>query len=197
MRESLDLSRPDDEPEPAFVQGLRAVRPLNPRLDRDRLMFLAGRRSAAATRRPGLWPMTAAVSWASSFALIGWVLARSPEVVVKTRVVEKVVQVPVEIVKVGPTRSERPTFPAPGVATPRASGTEWSPAGVGNETWTLFSSRSAVVDDLASAVAEVDPAGPSVAPSEVLPPVSYAEMRRELLPVGPSTSRAAGMLHWF
>ncbi len=81
---------PDPDFDPAAIEAsLRSLAPSRPAIDRDRILFEAGRASAGARSRPA-WPALAA---AAGFALVagveGALLATRPS----ARVVERVVVV--------------------------------------------------------------------------------------------------------
>lgn len=92
MYDPHDLTPPDGD----FTTRLRAVRPASPRLDRDRLMYLAGQRSTITGRKTNrLWPLATAASWAACAGLVALAFTRPPVVVTEVKIVERIVETPV------------------------------------------------------------------------------------------------------
>jgi hypothetical protein len=89
----------------ALAGALRGLTPGAGRLDRDALMFRAGRASAPRRRA---WPLATAASAAAALAL-GVLLWARPEL--PPRTVERVVYLPAEV---SPPASERPAVPPDG-----------------------------------------------------------------------------------
>lgn len=97
----------NDDYEQAFETHLRDFQPAMPALDRDQLMFRAGQKTVPRPQKT--WPALAIASWAVCAALLGVLIWRPAEVVTKTRVVERIVRVPVEPVdRTVPESSPKP-----------------------------------------------------------------------------------------
>jgi hypothetical protein len=108
------MSENNDEAVSALEQALSLLVPAGGRVDRDELMFRAGRASAPPPAR--LWPAAAAAASALA-VLFGAVLAVQPEARVVERVpyVEPAPAVPVaESVPGGHEATVRPSHTAPG-----------------------------------------------------------------------------------
>jgi len=184
---------PADE---AFEARLRAVRPPDARIDRDRLMYLAGRRSVAPPRRTRVRAFLAIVPWAACAVLAGLLLARPPKVVVETRVVERVIEVPKADVA-GPTRDAGPpqsVAEARSAADVAVSDADLWPLGLTAGPLSVLSSRPAFRrgEMLASTESPAPIANDASAPPS---PASYGELRRELLP--DAGEGPAGSFRWF
>jgi len=89
----------------AFEAALASLSPAESRIDRDRLMYLAGRVSGASAGakpprggplRASLWPVATAASLLAAVTVVAMFLGRGP------RVVEKVVYVRVDVEKPQP-----------------------------------------------------------------------------------------------
>lgn len=193
MHESHELN---GLPTDAGVEDrLRGVRLAAPRLDRDRLMYLAGRASVAPARRSRLWPTVAAGSWAVCAVLAGLLATRSPEVVVETRVVTRTVEVPAagQGEWAGPVAARQ----VPGsahVGLGSATGADLWSLDVVEGPLTVLSSRPSLRrSGEALALAEAPAAAGDATPRS---PASYGDLRRELMQ-DRGNEAAAGLLRWF
>ena len=199
MREPYDVNDGTNEPDDALSGRLRAVRAVPPRLDRDRLMYLAGRRSAPSPRRPKLWPLLTAASWISCATVAGVLATKPAKVVTEVRIVERVVEVPVPAVRENSGTGETPRAVADSrAAEPTAVPEQLRPEFAGGDRpWTLLSSRSgALLDDEPIAVAETGPQD-SVAQASPRSPATFGDLRRELLPGRNDMRAEASLFHWF
>jgi len=165
--------RPDDEPGPdlgAFEAALRSLAPSRPGLDRDRVLYQAGRASRPGRPRLG-WPALAA-----TLALVagteGMLLATrpSPRVVERIVVVREAAPAPAVVQLPAPPPTPRPTesglglterdrlagrlirFGLDGLASPRPGGSD----GPGPEPWRA-SSRRLLQDELRQSLSPGDP----------------------------------------
>ncbi|HEX6984916.1 MAG TPA: hypothetical protein VF170_06045 [Planctomycetaceae bacterium] len=196
MSQPHDLT---DRPDDAFEARLRAVRPVAPRLDRDRLMYLAGRRSAAPLRRRDrFWPVMTIASWTACAVFAGLLATRPPEVVTEVRTVERVVERIVEV----PTPAPAPVTPTPSVVAERPRPAPSADRRVDFDLRYLDSLRGPLTA-LASRPSLFENATEPVAftsadlPAETArAPKTYSDLRRELLEEGRETSEA-GFLRWF
>ena len=188
MSEPNDLNGLPETPDAtAFERRLRAVRPVTPRIDRDRLMFLAGQRSVATVRRPArFWPAAAVASWAASAALGGLLLTRPARVVTEIQIVERLVERPEEV-------SPAVETPAPPRQPDRAVATDERRTGPRPRPPAAASAFSAAPDGSLSdyrrrlhegrdLFAAVGPPAASSTPSS--PPPTYGDLRREWLATG-------------
>lgn len=198
MFESHDLTPPDDE----FVTRLRMFRPSPPRLDRDRLMYLAGQRSVTPARqsRP-LWPALTIASWTACAVLVGLAFARPPRVLIETKIVEHVVERVVEVPVAGVIRPEsvpvalRATADAP--LPPASLEPPFDLAFLDDlqRPLTALASRPSLFEESARpvSVASAEPPAVVVEPKKSQ---TYSELRREWLG---TEQRPAfpGPLRWF
>ena len=198
MHESDSLNDPRDDAEQAFAARIRTVRPAAPRLDRDRLMYLAGRRSVERPRRAKMWPLLTVGSWVACAAVVGVLASRPLEVVVETRIVERVVEVPVpgEKEKAAPPVEPRVVAEVRAARPSVSAGDDLPVFSAGGRPWTLLSSRRDLFGDEPVVVADAAPSS-AVEPMPVAPPASYADLRRELLPARSKEPAAAGVFRWF
>ncbi|MGC1274614.1 MAG: hypothetical protein WBC44_12990 [Planctomycetaceae bacterium] len=196
MYEPHDLTPPDDE----FATRLRTARPSPPRLDRDRLMYLAGQRSVTPVRksRP-LWPVLTVAAWAACVVLVGLAFARPPRVVTETKIVERVVEVPAASEIEAPDAEAVPvavtdTTPAATAANPEPP-FDFAFLDDLQRPLTALASRPSLFENLAQPAAVPTVESPTGV-VELKQPQTYAELRRELLG---TEQRPAfpGPLRWF
>jgi hypothetical protein len=92
MSEPFDVDGSADE----FVESrLRSLTATPARLDRDRLMHLAGQRSVLLEGRSRtFWPAMTIVSWIACSIVAAYSVMRPARVVVQERVVERIIEVP-------------------------------------------------------------------------------------------------------
>lgn len=195
MCEPHDLNGAPDAFTDEFEARLAAVRSVPARLDRDRLMYLAGRRAASPARRGRLWPALTMTSWAVCAALVGLLIARPAKVVTETRVVERIVEVPV--VAGSNTREEIKAPAAVAAAqTPSPIAKDWDLAEIDllRRPLAVLSSRPVQRQGESLAVAEPVARGGE---GSGTPPASYADLRRELLPAAAGSSTQGDGFRWF
>ncbi len=181
MSESHEMNSSADDA--ALERRLRGFRPVPPRLDRDRLMFLAGRRTVAP-RRSRLWPAAVVASWTVSLALAGVLLTRPPRVVTEVRIVERIVEPPVAAERIAvaplvPLPAERPVAE---LRRPDPSPLRPSTFAFGGATeGSLLDYRRRLSEGRDLFAAAMPPATPS-RPAAPVP--TYGELRREWLATG-------------
>lgn len=193
MRESHDVNDSSGDAAGAFEARLRGVCLVPPRIDRDRLMYMAGQKSAPPARPKPLWPLASIAAWAVCAVLAGLLIARPPKVIVETRVVERVIQVPV-LAHV----EARPDSPSSAVSGSRPSASD-------DDLWSLDTIRGPLT--VLSSRPAYRPSGDSLAlaPMRYVVPTrapgpqsaSYGDLRRELLPNSSDGSPVAGAFRWF
>lgn len=189
--------RLNDRPDDAFEARLRVVRPSPPQIDRDRLMFLAGRRSATQVRRANrLWPVLTVASWVTCAAIVGLLAMRPAQVVTTVRVVERVIEVPVEPTPAPVEAVEEPQPVADAgrtVAPPLEPGFRFLDDL--RRPLTALASRPSLFENLTEPTALVSVEASVDVPAEPSDPKSYSDLRRELLGEGETASFAP--FRWF
>ena len=195
MSEPHDMNNSTDD---LFEARLRAMSAVPARLDRDRLMHLAGQRSATPQRRARLfWPALTCTSWAACAAIAVYAATRPPQVVTQVRIVERVVEAP-SVPPPAPARRLEPSMIAKRPSVPGES--SLVPANVSDfhflddlrRPLTALASRpSLFAKSPETAVAAVDSP-----PAEMTtPPKSQLDLRREML--GSEPVPRIDRLWWF
>lgn len=188
---------------PAIESQMRSLRLVPPRIDRDRLMFLAGQHSVELPRSKWrLWPTLTVTSWGVCAAIIGVIAARPPQVVVETRLVERIIEVPAE-----PAPIKTPTMVTPSAVTERSDPN--SSINIDRRAdfdfrfledpgrpLTALASRPSLYRRTAepTAVASVEPAASAPVPVGAR---TYSELRRELLGDPRAKFAPTDPLWWF
>lgn len=202
MYEPHDLTPPSDE----FASRLRAARPATPKIDRDRLMYLAGQRSVKPARK-ALWPALTVASWAACAVLVGLAFNRPPQVVTKTKIVERVVERPVITEPAEPQSVAEDAT----VAASRNSAAATRSASVAppldfaflddlQQPLTALASRPALFELVTQPAAIATDAPPAIPPNDTVKPKrpqTYGELRRELLGEKHEPAPPTVPLRWF
>lgn len=199
MFEQHDLTNDDHKIE----SRLRSIQPVPPRLDRDRLMFLAGQQSVRSTRRTRrLWPVLTVTSWAACAAIVGVLATRPPQVVVETRLVERIIEVPAEPAPTEAQATENPSAVAetsrPDASTRIEQGTDFDFDFLDDlrRPLTALASRPALYERVTEpvAIASVEPSNPTPRPTRS---ETYSDLRRELLGDNFETNSSRDSPWWF
>lgn len=191
----MDQHTPDDDELGRFASALSALAPRESRIDRDRLMFLAGQQSAAVPRtgRRWLWPAATAVSTVAAVVL-AVLLALRPEPavvqIVRNVYVDRSAPPAAETAPAKPL-PDSPAIIAEAPAPPRRSPVEpWRPLRESAADLPSFDAdrpagylalRQRV---LAYGVDALSPPAPSPALASALQsrPETYGQLREEYLP---------------
>jgi hypothetical protein len=152
----------------AMEAELSALRPRDDRLDRERLVFLAGRASTAGRPAMGRWAWPAAFAGMTAVAaglLVALVLRPEPEVVERIRIVtvpaEAQVDEPSSLTEEVGDEADSPAAPQRRTLQPRPAARDWASRRTGappRPDWERFGSRAEYVDALGRMLARgVDP----------------------------------------
>ena len=189
MFEPHDLNSDPIGNSPTIEDRLRAVQPISARIDRDRLMYLAGQRSMPAGSRPNrLWQATALASWGVCASLAVLLISQDPVIVTETKIVERIVEVPRQSTPGGNDEPGKTAVVRSGDSPARRPAFELQQDLISellddNRTLTLGDSRPQLWREDRRSIALAATTYPDATGATALPsrPATQAELRRELL----------------